>query len=117
MPCPLPKESPSLTAASTTDLLKTPLFDLHQELGARMVPFAGYSMPVQYPQGLMAEHLQLRARRQACSMSRTWARSACAARMPARRWKSLLPMDVLGLGEHRQRYGLLLNDAGGILTT
>src|SRR5256885_13663599 len=57
---PCRKESPSLTAASTTDLLKTPLFDLHQELGARMVPFAGYSMPVQYPQGLMAEHLHTR---------------------------------------------------------
>ena len=41
---------------SDTDLLKTPLHALHTELGARMVPFAGYSMPVQYPAGLMAEH-------------------------------------------------------------
>ena len=39
---------------------KTPLYDLHVELGARMVPFAGYSMPVQYPAGLMAEHLYTR---------------------------------------------------------
>ena len=42
-------------------LLHTPLFDLHLELGARMVPFAGYSLPVQYPAGVMAEHLHTRA--------------------------------------------------------
>ena len=61
MPCSLPEREPSLSAASTTDLLRTPLFDLHQELGARMVPFAGYSMPVQYPMGVMKEHLHTRA--------------------------------------------------------
>ena len=44
-----------------TELLKTPLFDLHVALGARMVPFAGYSMPVQYPDGLIAEHKHTRA--------------------------------------------------------
>ncbi len=44
----------------TADLLKTPLYDLHVELGARMVPFAGYAMPVQYPSGLMAEHRHTR---------------------------------------------------------
>ena len=50
-----------MTAADTSsDLRSTPLFALHQKLGARMVPFAGYSMPVQYPQGLMAEHLHTR---------------------------------------------------------
>ena len=42
-------------------LLRTPLYDLHLELGARMVPFAGYDMPVQYPAGVMAEHLHTRA--------------------------------------------------------
>ena len=45
----------------TTTLLTTPLHDLHVRLGARMVPFAGFSMPVQYPAGLMAEHLHTRA--------------------------------------------------------
>ena len=45
-----------------TELLKTPLNDLHLSLGARMVPFAGYSMPVQYPEGLMAEHLHTRVK-------------------------------------------------------
>jgi aminomethyltransferase len=47
-------------SASSTELLTTPLNALHIELGARMVPFAGYSMPVQYPEGLMAEHKQTR---------------------------------------------------------
>ncbi|MBJ2139997.1 glycine cleavage system aminomethyltransferase GcvT [Delftia acidovorans] len=111
---PCRKESPSLTAASTTDLLKTPLFDLHQELGARMVPFAGYSMPVQYPQGLMAEHLHTR---EAAGLFDVSHMGQISLRGPdaGAALESLLPMDVLGLGEHRQRYGLLLNDAGGIL--
>src|SRR4029453_16998428 len=46
----------ALVSAPPEELLTTPLHALHQELGARMVPFAGYSMPVQYPAGLMAEH-------------------------------------------------------------
>ena len=49
-----------MSSAAATDLLRTPLHDLHVELGARMVPFAGYAMPVQYPAGLMAEHRQCR---------------------------------------------------------
>lgn len=48
------------SSASPTPLLSTPLHDLHVAPGARMVPFAGYSMPVQYPAGLMAEHLHTR---------------------------------------------------------
>ena len=60
---------------STEQLSKTPLHALHLELGARMVPFAGYDMPVQYPLGVMKEHQHTRER-PGCSMSRTWARSA-----------------------------------------
>ena len=45
-----------------SDLLRTPLYDLHVELGAKMVPFAGYEMPVQYPMGVMKEHSQTRER-------------------------------------------------------
>ena len=114
MPCSLPEREPSLSAASTTDLLRTPLFDLHQELGARMVPFAGYSMPVQYPQGLMAEHLHTR---EAAGLFDVSHMGQISLRGPdaGAALESLLPMDVLGLGEHRQRYGLLLNEAGGIL--
>ena len=56
--CPLENalSDSSTSSAAPEALLKTPLHDLHVELGARMVPFAGYSMPVQYPAGLMAEH-------------------------------------------------------------
>ena len=95
-------------------LLKTPLHDLHVELGARMVPFAGYSMPVQYPAGLMAEHLHTRAAAGLFDVShmgqlRLEGANAAAA------FESLMPVDVIDLPMGKQRYGLLLNDAGGIM--
>ncbi len=95
-------------------LLKTPLHDLHVELGARMVPFAGYSMPVQYPAGLMAEHLHTRAAAGLFDVShmgqlRLEGSDAAAA------FESLIPVDVIDLPVGKQRYGLLLNDAGGIM--
>jgi hypothetical protein len=70
-----------LTVTDSAALLTTPLNALHLELGARMVPFAGYAMPVQYPAGLMAEHLHTRAP-PACSTSRTWASCAWSAPTP-----------------------------------
>ena len=96
------------------ELLKTPLHDLHVELGARMVPFAGYSMPVQYPAGLMAEHLHTRAAAGLFDVShmgqlRLEGNDAAAA------FESLMPVDVIDLPVGKQRYGLLLNDAGGIM--
>ena len=99
---------------STDTLLQTPLHALHLELGARMVPFAGYSMPVQYPKGLMAEHLQVRASAGLFDVShmgqlRLEGSDAAAA------FETLVPVDVLGLGIDKQRYGLLLADDGGIL--
>ena len=95
-------------------LLTTPLNALHLELGARMVPFAGYSMPVQYPAGLMAEHLHTRSAAGLFDVShmgqlRLVGPDAAAA------FESLMPVDVIGLGVGKQRYGLLLNDEGGIL--
>lgn len=95
-------------------LLKTPLHDLHVELGARMVPFAGYSMPVQYPAGLMAEHLHTRTAAGLFDVShmgqlRLEGSDAAAA------FESLMPVDVMDLPVGKQRYGLLLNDAGGIM--
>ena len=95
-------------------LLKTPLYDLHVELGARMVPFAGYSMPVQYPAGLMAEHLHTRAAAGLFDVShmgqlRLEGSGAAVA------FESLVPVDVIDLAVGKQRYGLLLNDAGGIM--
>ena len=95
-------------------LLNTPLHDLHVELGARMVPFAGYSMPVQYPAGLMAEHLHTRTAAGLFDVShmgqlRLEGSDAAAA------FESLIPVDVIDLPVGKQRYGLLLNDAGGIM--
>ena len=98
----------------TANLLSTPLNALHIELGARMVPFAGYSMPVQYPAGLMAEHHHTRSAAGLFDVShmgqlRLSGPDAAAA------FESLMPVDVMGLGVNKQRYGLLLNDEGGII--
>ena len=54
---------PDMSESATESLSRTPLFDLHVSLGARMVPFAGYEMPVQYPLGVLKEHLHTRAHR------------------------------------------------------
>jgi aminomethyltransferase len=95
-------------------LLQTPLHDLHVSLGARMVPFAGYSMAVQYPAGLMAEHHHTRNAAGLFDVShmgqlRLVGPDAAAA------LETLIPMDVIDLPAGKQRYGLLLNDAGGII--
>ncbi len=101
-------------STSAETLLQTPLHDLHLALGARMVPFAGYSMPVQYPGGGMAEHQHPRTAAGLFDVShmgqlRLRGHHAAAA------LESLIPMDVIDLPVGKQRYGLLLNDAGGIL--
>ncbi|MDI1238600.1 MAG: glycine cleavage system aminomethyltransferase GcvT [Polaromonas sp.] len=101
---------------SATDpvLLKTPLHALHLELGARMVPFAGYAMPVQYPAGLMAEHHHTRQAAGLFDVShmgqlRLVGLDAAAA------LETLIPVDVIDLPAGKQRYGLLLNEDGGII--
>ncbi len=95
------------------DLLRTPLFTLHEELGAKMVPFAGYTMPVQYPLGVLKEHLHCRAEAglfDVSHMGQVILRGADVAT-----WlEHLLPQDVIGLGEGRQRYGFFTNGEGGI---
>ncbi|MDO9277202.1 MAG: glycine cleavage system aminomethyltransferase GcvT [Polaromonas sp.] len=95
-------------------LLNTPLHALHAELGARMVPFAGYSMPVQYPAGLMAEHLHTRTAAGLFDVSHMGQLRLVGADAAAA-LESLIPMNVMGLAVGKQRYGLLLNDAGGII--
>ena len=102
------------TASPETSLLRTPLYDLHLELGARMVPFAGYSMPVQYPAGLMAEHLHTRASAGLFDVSHMGQLSISGADA-AVALESLIPVDVIGLAPGRQRYGMLLNENAGIL--
>ncbi|WP_264048621.1 glycine cleavage system aminomethyltransferase GcvT [Methylobacterium flocculans] len=100
------------------DVARTPLHALHLRLGARMVPFAGYAMPVQYPAGLLKEHLHTRAEAGLFDVShmgqiRLTPRSGDIADA-ARALETLLPIDVLGLKPGRQRYGLLLDASGGI---
>jgi aminomethyltransferase len=104
----------TVSTAASGSLLSTPLHALHAELGARMVPFAGYSMPVQYPAGLLAEHLHTRSAAGLFDIShmgqlRLIGPDAAAA------LESLMPMNVTDLAVGKQRYGLLLNDAGGII--
>ena len=110
---PLGEFSVSENSASAP-LLTTPLNALHLELGARMVPFAGYSMPVQYPAGLMAEHHHTRNAAGLFDVShmgqlRLVGPDAAAA------FESLMPVDVIDLPVGKQRYGLLLAEDGGIL--
>ncbi len=105
--------------AESESLKKTPLHALHLELGARMVPFAGYDMPLQYAAGIMKEHLHTREAAGLFDVSHMGQLAlrpqggevAEAARMLER----LVPADVLGLRPGRQRYALFTSDTGGIL--
>ncbi len=97
-----------------SDLLQTPLHDLHVERGAKMVPFAGYAMPVQYKLGVMKEHEHTRAKAGLFDVShmgqvRVSGDNAAAA------LEKLIPVDIIGLGESRQRYGFFTNEHGGIM--
>jgi aminomethyltransferase len=99
-----------------SDLHQTPLYDLHLELGGKMVPFAGYSMPVQYPMGVMKEHLHTRSHAGLFDVSHMGQVivSGASWEAVATAFETLVPMDVLGLADGRQRYGLFTNDVGGI---
>ena len=96
------------------DLKRTPLDALHRELGARMVPFAGYAMPVQYPAGIMAEHLHCRAAAALFDVSHMGQASLFGAGAAAA-LERLVPGDMLALKPERQRYTLLTMASGGIL--
>ena len=102
------------SATPTLSLLRTPLYDLHVSLGARMVPFAGYSMPVQYPAGVLAEHLHTRAQAGLFDVSHM-GQLLLSGPQAAQAFEQLVPVDVIGLEQGRQRYGMLLNAQGGIL--
>lgn len=99
-----------------SELQRTAFYDLHCELGAKMVPFAGYEMPVQYPLGVMKEHLHCRAAAGLFDVSHMGqvilrANDPEQAKLGLER---LIPQDVLGLAQDRQRYGFFTNEAGGI---
>lgn len=100
-----------------TLLHTTPLFAAHVALGARIVPFAGYEMPVQYAEGILAEHHWTRAHAGLFDVSHM---GQAVLEGPdhattARALEALVPADILALAPGRQRYSQLLNDAGGIL--
>lgn len=101
-------------SAIAPELLKTPLYALHLELGARMVPFAGYAMPVQYPAGLMAEHHHTRSAAGLFDVSHMGQLRLVGAEAAAA-LETLIPVDVIDLPAGKQRYGLLLNEDGGII--
>ena len=99
---------------STEQLQQTPLHALHLELGARMVPFAGYAMPVQYPLGVLKEHLHTREQAglfDVSHMGQIRLRGAGAARA----LEALVPVDIIDLPVGMQRYALFTNEEGGIL--
>jgi aminomethyltransferase len=98
-------------------LQRTPLYELHVSLGARMVAFAGYEMPVQYPPGILREHLHTRAHAGLFDVSHMGQafltgpdHAATAAALEA-----LVPADILNLAPGQQRYTQLLNEDGGII--
>lgn len=95
-------------------LLKTPLHALHQTLGARMVPFAGYDMPVQYPMGVLKEHLHTRAQAGLFDVSHMGQIHLTGPGVAAA-LEALVPVDIIDLPVGTQRYALFTNDQGGIL--
>jgi len=100
------------------ELKRTGLYDLHLELGGKMVPFAGYDMPVQYPSGVLKEHLHTRAAAglfDVSHMGQVVLRPKAGMEALKLAFEAMMPVAVLGLATGRQRYGLFTNDAGGIL--
>ena len=96
------------------ELLKTPLFNFHLENGARMMPFAGWNMPVQYSSGIIAEHLATRTSASlfdVSHMAQLELLGSCADVFLER----LTPTNVTGLAEGQMRYSFFLNNDGGII--
>ncbi len=116
-----PRECATLEAslADTAELKVTPLHSLHLSLGARMVPFAGYDMPVQYPAGVLKEHLHTRASAGLFDVSHMGqvivkAKSG-KVEEAALALEKLVPVDILSLKPGRQRYGFFTDQNGCIL--
>ena len=99
---------------STEQLLKTPLHALHLELGARMVPFAGYDMPVQYPLGVMKEHQHTREHAGLFDVSHM-GQIRLSGADAAKALETLVPVDIIDLPVGMQRYAMFTNEQGGIL--
>lgn len=98
-------------------LRQTPLTMLHRDLGGKMVAFAGYEMPVQFPLGVMKEHLHTRAQAglfDVSHMGQVLIRHPQGYAGAAQAMEALAPVNLLGLGEKRQRYAMFTNPEGGI---
>jgi aminomethyltransferase len=102
-----------MTETAPPKLQTTPLHALHVSLGAKMVGFAGYEMPVQYPTGIIKEHLHTRAAAGLFDVSHM-GQAFLDGDDPARTLEQLTPADIVGLKNGQMRYALLLNDEGGI---
>lgn len=101
-------------SANDKDLLTTPLFSLHNDLDGKMVPFAGYSMPVQYPLGVMGEHNHCREKAGLFDVSHMG--QVVIKGNGADEWlETLVPGNIIDLKENRIRYTTFTNEEGGIL--
>ena len=99
---------------SARELARTPLYDLHVELGARMVPFAGYAMPVQYPTGVLKEHNHTRTQAGLFDVSHM-GQVRLSGPQAASALESLVPVDVIDLPRNHQRYAMFTNEQGSVL--
>ena len=101
------------------DLKKTNLFDFHEKKGAKFVPFAGYSMPVQYKSGVISEHLHTRSKAGFFDVShmgqiKIWPKNNEKEKL-IQALEKLMPCDLYNLKENRQTYSLLTNSSGGVI--
>ena len=112
-------DKPSAVPQTSAALKRTPLYDLHVSLGAKMVPFAGYEMPVQYPLGVLKEHLWTREKCGLFDVSHMGQAALVAEdgkfETVARAFESIVPCDVASLVVGQQRYTQFTNADGGIL--
>ena len=101
------------------DLKKTSLYDFHENNGAKFVPFAGYSMPVQYKNGVISEHLHTRSKAGFFDVShmgqiKIWSKNNEKEKL-IQELERLMPCDLYNLKENRQTYSLLTNSNGGVI--
>ena len=97
-----------------SDLKRTPLYDLHLALNAKMVAFAGYQMPIQYPTGIIKEHLHCRSLAGFFDISHMGQCLVSGGNIAAQLDK-LVPSDIVNLSTGEQRYTVLTNTEGGII--
>ncbi|WP_419799244.1 MAG: glycine cleavage system aminomethyltransferase GcvT [Terasakiella sp.] len=99
---------------SASNIKKTPLYDLHVELGAKMVEFAGWSMPINYPMGIMGEHNHCRTKAALFDVSHM-AQVIVRGENRAKAFEALVPSNIDGLPVGKARYTFFTNDEGGIM--